>query len=190
MPKKNTAAFGIYINQETLETALDGLRQAGFRSTDVSLLRPENVGSKDLAHVKATKAPEGAATGAASGGVIGGALGWLAGIGAIAIPGVGPLLAAGPIIAALAGLGAGGAVGGIAGALAGFGIPEYEAKRYEGRVKTGGTLLSVHCDDAQWTKKAKRILEATGAENIATTEEASADYAVSDRPMPRKVVNG
>jgi hypothetical protein len=187
---KNTATFGIYSDPDTLENGLDALRQVGFRNTDVSLLRPENVGSKDFAHVKATKAPEGAATGAASGAVIGGAVGWLLGIGAITIPGVGPLVAAGPIVAALAGVGTGGAVGGISGALVGFGIPEYEAKRYEGRVKKGGILLSVHCDDAQWTKKAKRILESTGAEDIATTEEAPADFAISDRPLPRKVVNG
>jgi len=117
--------------------------------------------------------------------VIGGALGWLTGIGALAIPGLGPFIAAGPIMAALAGVGVGGAVGGIVGALVGIGIPEYEAKRYEGRIKSGGILLSVHCDDSVWTKKAKTILATTGAEDIASTGEASADFSKSDRPMPK-----
>ena len=187
---KNTAVFGIYSDYETLETAVEALKNAGFRNTDVSLLCSENVGSKDFAHVKSTKAPEGATAGAASGAVIGGAVGWLLGIGALAIPGIGPLVAAGPIVAALAGLGTGGAVGGIAGALVGLGIPEYEAKRYEGRVRKGGILLSVHCDDSQWTKKAKQILESTGAEDIASSVEAGADFAASDKPMPRKIAHG
>jgi hypothetical protein len=117
--------------------------------------------------------------------VIGGALGWLVGIGSLAIPGLGPFIAAGPIMAALAGAGLGGTVGGVVGALIGMGIPEYEAKRYEGRIKGGEILLSVHCDDSQWTKKAKKILEETGAEDVSSTGEASADYAESDRPMPR-----
>jgi len=185
MAGKNTAAFGIYSNYEALQAAVESLRTAGFRSTDISVLYPENVGSKDFAHVKATKAPEGATAGGASGAVIGGALGWLVGIGALAIPGLGPFIAAGPIVAALAGLGAGGAIGGIAGALVGFGIPEYEAKRYEGRIKGGGLLLSVHCDDSQWTSKAKTILERTGAEDISSTGEAGADYAESNKPLPR-----
>src|ERR1051326_2112058 len=138
MAGKNTAAFGIYRTIEALQSAVDSLRSEGFRSEDVSVLYPENVGTKDIATVKATKAPEGAATGAGSGAVIGGGLGWLVGIGALAIPGLGPFIAAGPIMAALAGVGAGGAVGGIAGALVGMGIPEYEAKRYEGRGKEIG----------------------------------------------------
>src|SRR5207253_8861512 len=134
------------------------------------------------AHEKSTKLPEGAATGGASGAALGGALGWLAGIGALAIPGVGPFIAAGPIMGALAGAGVGGAVGGLVGALVGMGIPEYEAKRYEGRVKEGGILMSVHCDNSDWTKKAKDILEQTGAENISSTGEASADFAKTDKP--------
>src|SRR5712672_1312504 len=134
MAGKNTAVFGIYPSQAAVEGAVDALRDAGFRNTDISVLFPENVGTKDFAHEKGTKAPEGVAAGATSGAVVGGALGWLAGIGALAIPGVGPLIAAGPIIAALTGVGVGGAVGGITGALVGLGIPEYEAKRYEGRV--------------------------------------------------------
>jgi hypothetical protein len=120
---------------------------------------------------------------------VGGALGWLAGIGALAIPGLGPFIAAGPIMAALAGAGVGGTVGGIGGALIGLGIPEYEAKRYEGRVKQGGILLSVHADSSDWTKRAKDILEQTGAQDIASTGEASADFAKSDRPMPRSIAS-
>ncbi len=134
---------------------------------------------------KHTKAPEGTATGATSGAVIGGGLGWLAGIGALAIPGLGPLIAAGPIVAALAGAGAGGVLGGLIGALVGMGIPEYEAKRYEGRVKEGGILLSVHCDDSNWTKRAKEILERTGADDVSSAGEATADFSKTDKTMPR-----
>src|SRR5437773_8597279 len=140
----NTAVFGIYPDRLSTENAVAALREAGFRATDVSVLFPENAGTKDLAHEKNTKAPEGVATGATSGAVIGGTLGWLAGIGALAIPGIGPFIAAGPIMAALAGAGVGGTVGGIAGALIGLGLPEYEAKRYAGRIEKGGILLSVH----------------------------------------------
>jgi len=186
MAGKNTAAFGIYPTRSNVENAVDALRDAGFRNTDISILFPENEGTKDFAHEKGTKAPEGTAAGAGTGAVIGGALGWLAGIGALAIPGVGPFIAAGPIMGALAGIGVGGAVGGIAGALIGMGIPEYEAKRYEGRVKKGGILLSVHCDDSDWTKRAKDILERTGAEDISSTGEAAADYAKSDKPYRRR----
>jgi hypothetical protein len=185
MSGKNTAAFGIYKTRAGAESAVDALRQADFRNTDISVMFPDNAGTKDFAHEKNTKAPEGAATGAGSGAVIGGTLGWLAGIGALAIPGVGPFIAAGPIVAALAGVGVGGAVGGITGALVGMGIPEYEAKRYEGRVKEGSILLSVHCDDSKWTKKAKEILERTGAEDVSSTGESSADFSKTDRPMER-----
>jgi hypothetical protein len=185
MAGKNTAAFGIYASLPGAEAAVDALKQAGFRNTDISALLPENDGTKDFAHEKHTKAPEGAATGAGTGAVVGGALGWLAGIGALAVPGIGPLIAAGPIVAALAGVGVGGAIGGLTGALVGMGIPEYEAKRYEGRVREGGILISVHCDDSKWTEKAKQILERTGAQDIASTGEARADFAKSDKPMPR-----
>jgi hypothetical protein len=181
----NTAVFGIYASYSAVEMAVDALRQAGFRSTDISVLFPENVGTKDFAHAKGTKAPEGATAGATAGAAIGGTLGWLTGIGALAIPGVGPLIAAGPIVAALAGVGAGGAIGGITGALVGMGIPEYEAKRYEGRVNKGGILLSVHSDDAEWTRRAKAILEQTGAEDIASAGEAKGDVLNTDRPLPR-----
>jgi len=185
MAGKNTAAFGIYKTRDGAELAVDALRQADFRNTDISVMFPENEGTKDFAHEKNTKAPEGAATGAGSGAVIGGTLGWLAGIGALAIPGLGPFIAAGPIVAALAGAGAGGAVGGITGALVGMGIPEYEAKRYEGRVKEGNILLSVHCDDSKWTRRAKDILEQTGAEDVSSTGEADADFSKTDKPLQR-----
>jgi hypothetical protein len=186
----NTAVFGLYPSKASVEEALDAFQAAGFRSTDVSVLLPENIGTKDIGHEKSTKAPEGATAGGVSGIVIGGALGWLAGIGMLAIPGIGPLLAAGPIVAALAGAGAVGTLGGVAGALVGMGIPEYEAKRYEGRVKNGGILLSVHSDNADWTKRAKEILERTGAEDVSATSEASADFAKSDRPLPRGTAAG
>jgi Protein of unknown function (DUF3341) len=185
MAGKNTAVFGIYPEYASVENGVDALKAAGFRNTDISVLFPENVGTKDFAHEKGTKAPEGAATGAGTGAVIGGGLGWLAGIGALAIPGLGPFIAAGPIMAALAGVGVGGAVGGITGALIGMGIPEYEAKRYEGRIKEGGILLSVHSDNSEWTKRAKEILEHTGAQDISSTGEASADFSKTDKPMMR-----
>jgi hypothetical protein len=175
MAGKNTAVFGIYRNYEEVERGVDALQAAGFRNTDISVLFPESSGTKDFAHEKNTKAPEGATAGASTGAIVGGGLGWLAGIGALAIPGLGPFIAAGPIMAALAGAGVGGAVGGITGALIGMGIPEYEAKRYEGKVKDGGILLSVHSDDAVWTKKAKNILEGTGAQDISSTGEASGE---------------
>jgi Protein of unknown function (DUF3341) len=171
----NKAVFGIYPTYASVETAVDTLKREGFRSTDISVLFPANVGGRDFAHEKGTKAPEGASTGAGTGAVAGGVLGWLAGIGALAIPGVGPFIAAGPIMAALAGASVGGAVGGIAGALIGMGIPEYEAKRYEGRVKDGGILLSVHTDDSDWADRAKKVLERTGATDIASASEASAE---------------
>src|SRR6188768_3300169 len=148
MAGKNTAVFGIYPSYETVDRGVDALRAAGYRNTDISVLFPENEGTKDFAHEKGTKAPEGAATGAGTGVVLGGALGWLAGIGALAIPGVGPLIAAGPIMAALSGAALGGTVGGNTGALVGMGIPEFEAKKYEGKLKSGGSLISVHSDNS------------------------------------------
>jgi len=185
MAGKNTAVFGIYRDEVAAGQAVDALQAAGFRNTDISVLFPENEGTKDFAHEKHTKAPEGTATGAGTGAVIGGGLGWLAGIGALAIPGVGPLIAAGPIVAALTGVGVGGAIGGIAGALVGMGIPEYEAKRYEGRVKEGGLLLSVHSDNSDWTRKAKEILENTGATDVSSSGEAKADFSKTAKPLPR-----
>jgi len=185
MSGKNTAAFGIFATRGAVETTVDRLKAEGFRNTDISVLFPENSGTKDFAHEKNTKAPEGATTGAGTGLVLGGTLGWLVGIGSLAIPGLGPFIAAGPIMAALAGAGVGGAVGGVVGALVGMGIPEYEAKRYEGRIKSGGILLSVHCDDSEWTKKAKQILEESGGEDVSSTGESDADFSKSDRPMLR-----
>jgi len=190
MAGKNTAVFGIYRDRQHAEQAVDRLRAAGFRNSDVSALLPDNVGTKDFAHEKNTKVPEGAATGGASGAVLGGALGWLAGIGTLAIPGVGPFIAAGPIMSALAGAGVGGTVGGLIGALVGLGIPEYEAKRYEGRVREGGILLSVHCDNSDWVKRAKEILKETGGQDVSSTGEASADFDVSDKPKPRTRTSG
>src|ERR1700755_112681 len=171
MAGKNTGAFGIYPSNSAAETAVDQLVAAGFSNQDVSVLMSDKGGSKDFAAEKNTKAPEGATTGVGVGGAIGGTLGLLAGIGALAIPGVGPLIAAGPIMGALAGLGVGGAVGGLVGALVGMGIPEYEAKRYEGRVKDGGILLSVHCDTSGQIDRAKELLRSTGAEDISSSGE-------------------
>ncbi len=175
MSSKNTAVFGIYKSVEHAERAVDSLIAAGYASTAISVLLPDSRSTKEFAHEKDTKAPEGTTAGVTAGGVIGGTLGVLAGIGALAIPGVGPLIAAGPIMAGLAGLGVGGAVGGLVGALVGMGIPEYEAKRYEGQVKGGGTLLSVHCDTAEQVSRAKDLLKGTGATDIASTGEAAAD---------------
>src|SRR6202051_89526 len=172
MSGKHTAVFGIYPNYASVENGVDGLKAAGFSNRDISVLFPQTAGSKDFAHEKGTKAPEGATAGAGTGVVLGGAMGWLMGVGALAIPGLGAFIAAGPIMATLAGAGVGGAVGGIAGALVGMGIPEYEAKRYEGRVKDGGILLSVHSDNSEWTKRAKEIVKRTGAQDISSTGEA------------------
>jgi len=179
MAGKQTAVFGIYRNATQAERTVDRLLAAGFRNDDISVLLPDAKSSKDFAHEKNTKAPEGTATGVTAGGVIGGTLGLLAGIGALAIPGVGPLIAAGPIMGALAGLGVGGTVGGLIGALVGMGIPEYEAKRYEGHIKEGGVLLSVHCDTSDEITRAKELLKQTGAEDISSSGEATADYPVA-----------
>ena len=185
---KNTSVFGIYSDSLQLEEAVDSLRMDGFRAADISALLPEDLGSKGLAHEKNTKAPEGAAAGMSAGAMIGGALGWLVGIGVLSIPDLGPLVAVGPIIGALAGAGAIGTVGGIAGALVGLSIPEYEARRYEGRLREGGILVSVHCDDPEWTQRAKSILSATGAQDIAAAPEARADYATGGHPRLRSRV--
>src|SRR5579863_6110750 len=181
MENKNKAVFGIYSSVAQAERAVDTLVHSGFSSTDISVLLQDNRGTRDFVHQKETKAPEGAAAGGTTGGVIGGTLGVLAGIGALAIPGVGPLIAAGPIMAGLAGLGVGGVVGGFMGALVGMGIPEYEAKRYEGRVKGGGTLLSVHCDTSDEVSRAKDLLKGTGASDISSTGEAAADKTTGTR---------
>jgi hypothetical protein len=178
MSSKNTAVFGIYRNVQMAETAAGRLINSGFTNDAISVLLPDENSTREFAHEKNTKAPEGTTTGVATGGVIGGTLGLLAGIGALAIPGVGPFIAAGPIMGALAGLGVGGAVGGVVGALVGMGIPEYEAKRYEGRIKEGGVLLSAHCDTSNQIDTAKKILKDSGAEDISSSGEASADVPV------------
>ncbi len=176
MSDKKVGVFGIYSTRTTVENAIDALGRAGFPLTDVSVLLPESLGGpKDMGTEKATKAPEGATAGVTAGGVIGGTLGVLAGVGLLAIPGLGPFIAAGPIMAGLAGLGVGGAVGGFAGALIGMGIPEYEAKRYEGRLQKGGILLSVHCATSDEIKRAKEVLKNTGAEDVSSTGESSVD---------------
>jgi hypothetical protein len=184
MTGKNTAVFGIYATAADAERAVDTLIAAGFPNQDISVLMPDTRTTRDFAHEKDTKAPEGTTVGVTTGGVVGGALGVLVGLGALAIPGLGPLVAAGPIVAGLAGLGAGGAVGGLVGALVGMGIPEYEAKRYEGRVKDGGVLLSVHCNSAEAVRRAKHTLEGTGAEDVASAGESAGvrTAAAAERP--------
>src|ERR1700693_5429334 len=185
MAGKKTAVFGIYHNRDQAERSVDRLLAAGFSNDDISVLLPDNQGSKDFAHEKNTKAPEGTATGGTPGGAIGGTLGLLAGIGMLAIPGLGPFIAAGPIMGALAGLGVGGAVGGLIGALVGMGIPEYEAKRFEGRIKEGGVLLSVHCDTSEEIASAKDVLKHTGAQDISSAGEASADSPATEAVAAR-----
>jgi hypothetical protein len=185
MALKKTAVFGIYSSAAQAERAVDALVLERFSNADVSVLMPDSQSSKEFAHEKHTKAPEGTTTGVAAGGTIGGTLGLLAGIGALAIPGVGPFIAAGPIMGALAGIGVGGAVGGLVGALVGMGIPEYEAKRYEGRVKNGGVLLSVHCDTSDEITRAKEVLKRTGAEDIASAGEEGVGATASNRDGSR-----
>ncbi|MFW7380634.1 MAG: general stress protein [Oligoflexus sp.] len=185
---KNRVVYALFRDRVDAERAVDALRVDGFRNEDISVLMSDNQSTKDFAHEKETKAPEGASVGAAAGAVAGGGLGWLVGIGSLAIPGVGPFIAAGPIVSTLAGVGAGGALGGIAGALIGMGIPEFEAKRFEGEVKQGKILMSIHCDDSDWVKRAKNILETQRAEDVSATGEES-DHVVEgtddDRPYTR-----
>jgi hypothetical protein len=181
MSSKNTAVFGIYATPNTAESAVDHILTKGFENAAISVLLPDDESTRAFAHEKHTKAPEGTVTGVTAGGVIGGSLGLLAGIGALAIPGVGPLIAAGPIMASLAGLGIGGAVGGLVGALVGMGIPEYEAKRYEGAVKGGGTLLSIHCDTSEQIDAAKAALKETGATDISSTGESGSKDTAGGR---------
>jgi hypothetical protein len=181
----NISVYGIFKNRLHLEDGLNHVRANGFRPEDISVLLPETMGTKDMGIENSTKSPEGAATGGAAGAVAGGVLGWLIGLGVLAIPGVGPLIAAGPIMAALAGMGAGAAVGGVTGGLVGLGLPEYEAQRYEGRIKNGGILVSIHCDDSEWAGRAKKVLTTAGAEDISSSGEVKADYLVTDKPYIR-----
>jgi hypothetical protein len=191
MSSKKVGVFGIYSTRIAVENATDELVKAGFPVTDVSVLLPESLGvPKEMGTEKATKAPEGTAAGVATGGVIGGTLGVLLGVGLLAIPGLGPFIAAGPIMAGLAGLGVGGAVGGFTGALIGMGIPEFEAKRYEGRLQKGGILLSVHCDTSGEIMRAKEVLKATGGEDVSSTSEASIDSKQLNREIAAKGATG
>src|ERR1700689_1502938 len=190
MENKKTAVFGIYTTVPAADLATDKLIKEGFLASNISALMPENLGSREIGTEKATKAPEGVTAGVSTGAVVGGTLGLLAGIGALAIPGVGPFIAAGPIMAALAGLGVGGAVGGFTGALIGMGIPEYEAKRYEGRLQKGGILLSVHCDTSDQIKRAKEILKNANAEDISSTGESSADVKTDDSQVRHTASGG
>ena len=185
MAERNASVYGIYPDSGTAQDAVEALKAAGFRSTDISMLLPDNVGSKDFAHEKHTKAPEGAVAGGGTGAIVGAALGWMAAAGTFMVPGLDGLAAAGPIIATLGGLGAGSVIGGITGALFGMGIPEYEAKRYAGRIRRGGILLSVHCDDANWTGPAKSILRKTGATDIGVKSEGRVDHGPHDKRLPR-----
>jgi hypothetical protein len=181
------SVLGIYATRPGTENAIAAFREAGFANTDISLLLPESLGSKELVTQKETKGPEGASVGAGSGAVIGGALGWLTGIGALAIPGLGPFIAAGPIMATLAGIGVGGAVGGFSGLLIGLGLPEYEAKHYEARMQKGGILLSVNCESSEEIDRAKRIMERAGAEDISVVSEPSGK---SDIPEAHRAGTG
>ena len=185
MSGKNTAVFGLYPDRASVENAVDALASAGFRTEDISVLLPENVGTKDFAHEKHTKAPEERGSWFRDGGRRGRHTRTAGGDRSAGGSGAGPFIAAGPIMAALAGAGTGGVVGGLIGALVGMGIPEYEAKRYEGMIKKGQVLLSVHCDNSDWVKRAKDVLKQTGAEDISSSGESGADYAESDKPHVR-----
>ncbi len=167
--RNNTSVFGIYLDQAQIDKAVEALRRDGFRTMDISILFPDSPATGDFAHRKTVTATQSAAAGIGAGATIGGAIGLLAGIGALAVPGFGSFIAAGPIIGALAGAAAVGTIGGVAGGLVGLGMPEHEARRYEGRIQNGGILISVHCDDEAWTRRARVILEATGARDIAST---------------------
>jgi hypothetical protein len=168
---------------------VDRLKASGFSGNDISVLFPDKSGSRDFAHEQNTKAPEGATAGGATGGILGGLGGWLVGIGALAIPGLGPFVAAGPIMAALSGAAAGAALGGLTGALIGMGMPEYEAKQYEGKLRDGNLLLSVHTDDSDQRRRAEEIFEEAGAEDVRTTGEAGVkrveDGGTSRSELPR-----
>jgi hypothetical protein len=179
----NRAVFGIFRDRSHVDAGVSALIETGFPREDISVLLAETAGTKDFAHEKHSKAPEGATAGAATGAVIGGTLGLLAGVGALAIPGLGVFFAAGPIVGALAGVGSGGVAGGIVGSIVGLGIPEFEAKRYAGVVKNGGILLSVHCHDGEWAARAKEVLEDAGAQSIATTSEPAAAFVPASRPI-------
>lgn len=187
MAEKGTTILGIYPYYSSVEHAVQALKQAGFRNTNISVVFPENAGSMNFARELGEKAPEGVAGGGITGAVVGGTLSWLVGVGALAIPGLGPVIAAGPIMAALARAGVDGTGGGITGALMGMEIPGDVAQRHQDRVRDGGILASVHCDDPIWTLRAKEIMERSGAQDITSTGGATLDYARSDRPHAQSV---
>lgn len=189
MADKSASVLGIYPNRESVERATDVLIHGGFPAPSISLLLPETLGSNSLATERASKAPEGVAAGATSGAVVGGTLGLLVGIGALAIPGLGPFIAAGPIMATLAGVGVGGTLGGVTGALVGLGIPEYEAKSYERRLQKGGILLSIHCDTSEEASRAKNLMKGTGAQDISSTAEGSGSKHVQKRSARSTTIN-
>jgi hypothetical protein len=174
-----SSVFGIVKTHSQAERIVQDLQTAGFDSSEISVLLPDNEGKHDIGHVKATKAPEGATTGAATGGVTGGVLGLLAGIGALAIPGVGPFIAAGPIMAALSGAAIGATTGGVVGGLIGMGIPEIEARRYVDKLKSGNYLIAVHVHDGDEKDRAKDIFESADAEDISTTSMSKAPAEVA-----------
>ena len=178
------AVFGIVNSQRLAETVVSDLTSAGFASTDISVLLPDKGSTRDFAHEKNTKAPEGAAAGAGTGGIAGGTLGLLAGIGALAIPGFGPLIAAGPLLAALSGAAVGAAVGGLTGALVGMGIPELEAKQYEGKIRQGNILISVHTEDAKEVDRVKQIFNNLEVSDIGSTAESAVPKARPSAPAP------
>jgi len=184
---KNTSVIGIYEDRTTVADAMEALLKAGYRAADISVLMSDNLGSKDFAHEKRTKAPAGAGAGAAVGAAVGAVLAWLDSNQVVSVAGLGPLVAAGPSLAALAGAGAGGALGWMAGLLTGLGLTQYVAKRYAGRMRRGGILLSVHCDSPEWCEKAKKTLKDTGARDISSAAEAAADYGTTDKPTERPV---
>lgn len=166
------AVFCIASSSAQAEQIAGDLRKSGFQADDISVLFPDKGETRDFAHEQHTKAPEGAATGAGTGGLLGGGLGWLVGIGSLAIPGVGPFIAAGPIMAALGGAAVGAAVGGVAGALVGMGMPEYEAKQYESKIRGGNILISVHCEESDQVSRVKEVFERYGAKDISYTGES------------------
>lgn len=168
-----TSVYAIVKSDDQATRIADRLRASGFSSDDISVLFPDRKGTRDFAHENSTKAPEGAVVGAGTGAVVGGALGWMVGIGALAIPGVGPLIAAGPIMAALSGMAAGGTLGGLSGALVGLGIPEYEAQRYEGKLKAGNILISVHADNSEEASRVRKIFTEEKADDISSGSEAA-----------------
>jgi outer membrane lipoprotein SlyB len=178
----STSIYALANNDTQANTIVKALQSAGFRGDDISVLFPDKSSSRDFAHEKNTKAPEGAVAGGVSGGVLGGALGWMAGIGLLAIPGIGPFVAAGPILALLSGAAIGAAAGGLTGSLIGMGMPEFEAKRYEGKIREGRILISVHADNGDWTAKAKQVLKDAGAEDISSASEATAKVPADKTP--------